>query len=167
MKTLILLLFFSFNFSFAQTQDETAIRKLMDDFMQSIKTRDEAKYASLFQEPVLWTGIYNDRTQAKRLEKNPKAEYYFTDDYKTFIRSFKDDKSEEKFDNIKIIEDGAIASANFDYSFWYDGKMENWGKEIWTLMKIHGTWKITSVTFSMDLTKYFPQPSLKERTKKQ
>jgi hypothetical protein len=45
--------------------------------------------------------------------------------------------------------------------------MENWGKEIWTLMKIHGIWKITSVTFSMDLTEYFPQPSLKERTKKQ
>ncbi|MCT2408914.1 nuclear transport factor 2 family protein [Chryseobacterium antibioticum] len=167
MKTLILLLFFSFTFSFAQTQDETAICKLMDEFMQCIKTRDEVKFASLFQEPVLWTGIYNDRTQAKRLEKNPKAEYYFTDDYKAFIKSFKDDKSEEKFDNIKIIEDGAIASANFDYSFWYDGKMENWGKEIWTLMKIHGTWKITSVTFSMDLAKYFPQPSLKERTKKQ
>lgn len=167
MKPLILLLFLSFNFSFAQTQDETAIRKLMDEFMQCIRTRDEARFSSLFQEPVLWTGIYTDRTQAKRLEKDAKAEYYFTDDYKAFIRSFKDDKSEERFDNIKIIEDGAIASANFDYSFWYDGKMENWGKEIWTLMKIHGTWKITSVTFSMDLAKYFPQPSLKERTKKQ
>ncbi|MGC5743948.1 DUF4440 domain-containing protein [Chryseobacterium sp. NFX27] len=167
MKTLILALFLSFNFSFAQTQDETEIRKVMEEFMQCIKTRDEAKFVSLFQDPVLWTGIYKDRTQAKRLEKNPKAEYYFTDDYKAFIRGFKDDKSEEKFDNIKIIEDGAVASANFDYSFWYDGKMENWGKEIWTLMKIHGKWKITSVTFSMDLTEYFPQPSLKERTKKQ
>ncbi|KFF01925.1 nuclear transport factor 2 family protein [Chryseobacterium luteum] len=167
MKPLILLLFLSFNFSFAQIRDETAIRKLMDEFMQCIRTRDEARFSSLFQEPVLWTGIYTDRTQAKRLEKDPKAEYYFTDDYKAFIRSFKDDKSEERFDNIKIIEDGAIASASFDYSFWYDGKMENWGKEIWTLMKIHGTWKITSVTFSMDLAKYFPQPSLKERTKKQ
>ncbi|REC46451.1 nuclear transport factor 2 family protein [Chryseobacterium pennipullorum] len=166
MKKLLLLWVLSFNFSLAQTKDETEILKVMNDFMESIKTRNEAQYLSLFQEPVLWTGIYRDRTHAKRLEKNPKAEYYFADDYKAFIKSFKDEKSEEKFDNIKIIEDGAVASANFDYSFWYDGKMENWGKEIWTLMKINGAWKITSVTFSMDLTNYFPQPSLKERTKK-
>ncbi|OCA76867.1 hypothetical protein BBH99_11790 [Chryseobacterium contaminans] len=166
MKRLLLLLVLSFNFSFAQTRDEKEIRKVMNNFMESIKTRNEAQYLSLFQEPVLWTGIYKDRTQAKRLEKNPKAEYYFADDYKAFIKGFKDDKSEEKFDNIKIVEDGAVASANFDYSFWYDGKMENWGKEIWTLMKINGIWKITSVTFSMDLAKYFPQPSLNERTKK-
>lgn len=166
MKRLLLLFVLSFNLSFAQTKDETEIRKVMNDFMESIKTRNEIQYLSLFQEPVLWTGIYKDRTQAKRLEKNPKAEYYFADDYKAFIKGFKDDKSEEKFDNIKIVEDGAVASANFDYSFWYDGKMENWGKEIWTLMKINGIWKITSVTFSMDLAKYFPQPSLNERTKK-
>ncbi|MBP2616151.1 nuclear transport factor 2 family protein [Chryseobacterium jejuense] len=166
MKKLLLLLVLSFNFSFAQTKDETEILKVMNDFMESIKTRNETQYLSLFQEPVLWTGIYKDRTQAKRLEKNPKAEYYFADDYKAFIKGFKDDKSEEKFDNIKIVEDGAVASANFDYSFWYNGKMENWGKEIWTLMKINGIWKITSVTFSMDLAKYFPQPSLNERTKK-
>lgn len=166
MKRLLLLFVLSFNLSFAQTKDETEIRKVMNDFMESIKTRNETQYLSLFQEPVLWTGIYKDRTQAKRLEKNPKAEYYFADDYKAFIKGFKDDKSEEKFDNIKIVEDGAVASVNFDYSFWYDGKMENWGKEIWTLMKINGIWKITSVTFSMDLAKYFPQPSLNERTKK-
>lgn len=166
MKRLLLLFVLSFNLSFAQTKDETEIRKVMNDFMESIKTRNETQYLSLFQEPVLWTGIYKDRTQAKRLEKNPKAEYYFADDYKAFIKGFKDDKSEEKFDNIKIVEDGAVASANFDYSFWYDGKMENWGREIWTLMKINGIWKITSVTFSMDLAKYFPQPSLNERTKK-
>lgn len=166
MKKLVLLFLLSFSFSFAQTKDETEIRKLMDDFMACIKTKDEAKYLSLFQEPVLWIGIYKERSQEKRKEKSPTAGAYFTDDYKAFIKSFSDDKSEEKFDNIKIIEDGAIASANFDYSFWYDGKMENWGKEIWTLMKINGVWKITSVTFSMDLTKYFPQPSLNERTKK-
>ncbi|EJL72703.1 Cif family virulence factor [Chryseobacterium populi] len=166
MKSVLLLLLLGFNLCFAQTKDETEIRKVMDDFMGCIKTRDEAKFISLFQEPVLWKGIFTERTHAKRLEKNPKAESYFTDDYKAFIRGFKDDKAEEKFDNIKIIEDGSIASANFDYSFWYDGKMSNWGKEIWTLMKINGSWKITSVTFSMDLTKYFPQPSLQERTKK-
>ncbi|WP_172277726.1 nuclear transport factor 2 family protein [Chryseobacterium sp. LAM-KRS1] len=166
MKYLIFFFVLIANFLFAQTNDEIAIRKVMDDFMTSIKTRDESKFLSLFQEPVLWTGTYSERTQLKRLEKNPKAESHFTDDYKTFVKGFKDDKSEEKFDNIRIIEDGSIASANFDYSFWYDGKMSNWGKEIWTLMKISGIWKITSVTFSMDLTQYFQQPSLKERTQK-
>ncbi|GAA5090456.1 hypothetical protein GCM10023210_16570 [Chryseobacterium ginsengisoli] len=166
MKKLIVLFLLSCSFVLAQTKDEVAIRKVMDDFMGSIKTRNDVIFMSLFQEPVLWTGMFTERTQARRLEKNPKATSFFTDDYKAFIKSFKDDKSEEKFDNIKIIEDGSIASANFDYSFWYDGKMENWGKEIWTLMKINGVWKITSVSFSMDLTKYYQQPSLQERTKK-
>ncbi|MBT2623359.1 nuclear transport factor 2 family protein [Chryseobacterium sp. ISL-6] len=166
MKYIFLLFILSSSIFFAQTKDEVAIRKVMNDFMECIKNRNEEKFLSLFQEPVLWTGIYTDRTQAKRLEKNPQAEAYFSDNYKTFIAGFKDDKSEEKFDHIKIIEDGSIASANFDYSFWYDGKMSNWGKEIWTLMKIKGIWKITSVSFSMDLTKYYPQPSLKERTQK-
>ena len=63
------------------------------------------------------------------------------------------------------IEDGNVASANFDYSFWYKGKMLNWGKEIWTLVKINGVWKITTVIFSMDMTEYYHQPSLKERLK--
>lgn len=166
MKKLFILFLLSSSFIFAQTKDEIAIRKMMDDFMGCIKTRDEAKFVSLFQQPVLWTGIFTERTQEKRLTKNPKAKSFFTDDYKAFIKSFNDDKSEEKFDNIKIIEDGSIASANFDYSFWYGGKMENWGKEIWTLMKTNGVWKITSVSFSMDLTKYYSQPSLKERNKK-
>jgi ketosteroid isomerase-like protein len=166
MKIFLVLFLLSFNCIFAQSKDEIAIRKVMDEFMGCIKSRDEAKFLSLFQDPVLWTGTFTARTHAKLLEKDPKAESFFTDDYKAFIRSFKDDKSEEKFDNIKIIEDGSIASANFDYSFWNDGKMENWGKEIWTLMKINGVWKISSVSFSMDLTKYYPQPSLKERTKK-
>ena len=43
--------------------------------------------------------------------------------------------------------------------------MLNWGKEIWTLVKINGVWKITTVIFSMDMTEYYHQPSLKERLK--
>jgi len=164
-KFFVLFLFYS-SFAFAQTKDEIAIRTMMDDFMNCIKTRDEAKFVSLFQDPVIWTGVYTDRTFKKVVTEYPDEKIYFTDNYKAFIKSFKDNKSEEKFDNVKIIQDGSIASANFDYSFWHDDKMLNWGKEIWTLMKTDGKWKITSVSFSMDLTKYYPQPSLKERTKK-
>lgn len=166
MKKLFALFLFCSSFAFAQTKDETDIRKIMDDFMNCIKSRDEVKFVSLFHEPVLWTGVYTDRTYKKVVADYPNEKSYFTDDYKAFIKSFKDNKSEEKFDNVEIIEDGSIASANFDYSFWHDGKMLNWGKEIWTLIKTDSKWKITSVSFSMDLTKYYEQPSLQERTKK-
>lgn len=166
MRKILILLLLSCNFIFGQTKNEKDIRQVMTDFMNCIKTRDEAKFVSLFQEPVLWTGVYTERTYKKVLEKDSNEKSFFTDNYKAFIKSFKDNKSEERFDNVKIIEDGSIASANFDYSFWYDGKMLNWGKEIWTLMKINGLWKITSVSFSMDMTEYYAQPSLQDRLKK-
>lgn len=162
-KLMLLALCVSFTFCFSQTQDEKDIRKVMDTFLEAVNTRDNEKFNSLFHEHVLSIGNFTERTQKSRIKNGEKGPSYFLDDYKTVISNLKDDKSKEKFDNIKIIEDGTVASANFDYSFWYDGKMTDWGREIWTLLKIDGKWKITSITYSMELTKYYPQPPLKNR----
>lgn len=143
------------------TEVEKKITTVMHDFMQAIMNKDSVKFYSLFHaEPIAWVGSYKDKTQAGRLLKNSKAKSYFTDDYKSFIRGIISDKesSEEKFYNVKIVGDESIANLSFDYSFWFDGKKSNWGKESWGLIKVEGKWKITSVLFSMDLESVNPEP---------
>jgi len=164
-KYLILAVFIS-QISFSHTQNKEALKQVLNTFMVSIVKSDSISFYGLFLEKsVNWVGIYKDKSQQKRWENDPKSDTFFTDNYKSFFRSVKGGNCEEKFDNIEIIEDGNLASINFDYTFWFKKKMLNWGKEFWHLIKIDGKWKITSVVFSMELTKYFPQPTLKERKK--
>jgi len=166
MRKISLSLLFICQIGFSQTNNKKELTKVLDTFMRSIVKSDSIAFYDLFiDKTVNWIGIYKDKSQQKRIEDDPKSEVYFADDYKAFFRSVKGGNSEEKFDNIQIIEDGNLASITFDYSFWYKQKMFNWGKEFWHLIKIDGKWKITSVVFSMELTKYLPQPSLKERKK--
>lgn len=143
---------------------EKEITNVMHDFMQAIMNKDSVTFYSLFHvEPIAWAGTYKDKTQATRLQKNSKAKSYFRDDYKDFIRGIIGDKesSEEKFYNVKIVCDESIASLSFDYSFWFDGKKSNWGKESWGLIKTEGKWKITSVLFSMEFENINPEPKRK------
>lgn len=36
----------------------------------------------------------------------------------------------------------------FDYSFWKDSNMTNWGNEFWCFIKVDGRWKITGIVYS-------------------
>ncbi len=168
MKLLAFYLVFALQASFLHAQPKAGdakkeITKVMHDFMRAIIDKDSATFYSLFHtEPIAWVGSYKDKTQANRLQKNSKAKSYFTDDYKSFIRGIIGDKesSEEKFYNVNIVCDESIAGLSFDYSFWFDGKKSNWGKESWGLIKVDGKWKITSVLFSMEFENVNPEPKL-------
>lgn len=163
-RTIIIIIISSIiNTSFGQQKNASQkdINLVIKTFMRCIVEKDSVTFYGLFHSnPVAWVGVYKDRTQQKRLEKDSTAEDSFTDNYKDFYRSLSNPQKryEEQFDNIRIIEDGSIASATFDYSFWFEGKMFNWGSEHWGLIKTNGKWKITSVIFSMELTKYFEKP---------
>lgn len=165
MKLLAFFLVFTSQASFMHAQPkagnaEKEITQVMHDFMRAIINKDSTAFYSLFHaEPIAWVGTYKDRTQATRLQKNSKAKSYFTDDYKNFIRGIISDKGscEEKFYNTRIVCDESIASLSFDYSFWFDGKKSNWGKESWGLVKVNGAWKITSVLFSMEFENISPE----------
>jgi hypothetical protein len=164
MKTAItiLLLFVSLNFISAQqtSKDKEEIHQLLNSFMQSIVKKDSVTFNSLFFEGnVNWIGVIKEKSQAKRIEVNPSiVKNYFTSTYTSFIQSIlRDKKSEEKFENIVIQNDDAIASVTFDYSFWSEDSMTNWGNEYWQLVKINGQWKISSVLFSIEISKYYPK----------
>lgn len=164
MKIIItLLLIVSLNSVSAQetTEDQQEIHKILNTFMQSIIKKDSVTFNSLFFEGhVNWIGVINEKSQAKRIEAKPTiTKNYFTDTHQSFIESIvKDKKSEEKFENIVIANDDAVASVTFDYTFWSEDSMENWGKEYWQLVKVGGKWKISSILFSMEFSKYYPKP---------
>lgn len=145
--------------NFGSTNPE--INKLMQDFMRAISQKDSTLFYSLFYDgPVAWTGVYKQQTYASQVKENPKELIYFTDNYRAFIRWIvKEKKSlEEQFYHTTLVCDDALASVNFDYSFWIDGKKSNWGKESWGLIRIDGRWKITSVLFSLELQTVVPEP---------
>ncbi|GAA6769071.1 hypothetical protein AAFH68_50340 [Flavobacterium sp. CGRL1] len=158
----ILLLFVSLNFISAQqtSKDKEEIHQLLNSFMQSIVKKDSVTFNSLFfKGNVNWIGVIKEKSQAKTIKDNPSiVKNYFTSTYTSFIQSIlRDKKSEEKFENIVIQNDDAIASVTFDYSFWSEDSMTNWGNEYWQLVKINGQWKISSVLFSIEISKYYPK----------
>ena len=159
--------------SYAQqnTDNHKEITALINNYSKSVIERDSTEFYSLFNDDtVTWCAALKDKSQAKEIEKSgikSARSNYFSGSYQAFIRSlFRYRSTEDKFDNIKIIEDGTVASVSMDYSFWADNKMTNWGGKYLLLIKRGGKWKITSVIYSLELTDYFEQPKLKERQRR-
>jgi hypothetical protein len=142
------------------TSDKAELRKVLDIFMNSLKTKDSLSLYNLFYEGnVTWVGVYKNNTQQKRIAKDSNSLDYKIEDYKTWFRSTTiGANKEEKFYNVNIDTDGYIASITFDFSFWVGGKKGLWGKESWGLVKINQQWKITSVIFSMEQENILPEP---------
>ncbi|NML23565.1 nuclear transport factor 2 family protein [Pseudoflavitalea sp. G-6-1-2] len=158
--SVLLSLLFCLQFSFAQgSNDEEAIRKVLDTFMDCIIKRDSTRFYPLFhKDPVSWAGSIMPATHQNDLKRNEKARDYFASDYKSFIRSIYEANCEEKFYNIRINHDGYAATVFFDYSFWLSGKKLNWGAESWGMIKTNGEWKIVSVIFSVEEEAVRPEP---------
>lgn len=170
-KTLSIIFLISVQQLHAQqtTDNKKEIGKIIDKYIKCVIEKDSVTFYSLFNDgPVTWCAAIKDRSQAKEVERiGAKAgSNYFFGSYKGFLRSlFRYKSTEDKFDNIQIIEDGTVASVTMDYSFWANNKMTNWGGKYLGLIKRDGKWKITSVIFSLELIDYFEQPTLKERQK--
>jgi hypothetical protein len=155
--------------SYAQktVDNKKEINVLINKYIQSVIERDSTTFYDLFNDgTVNWCAAIKDKSQAKEVEEKGTAarNSYFSGTYKGFLRSlFRYKSTEDKFDNIRIVEDGTVASVTMDYSFWANNKMTNWGSKYLALIKRDGKWKITSVIYSLELTDYFAQPTLKER----
>jgi len=165
---ILLVIILTTTFIFGQNNnksDKDDIKKVINIFMACLVKKDSIKFYNLFNaDPVVWVGVYKDKTQQDRLKKDSTKRNFFVSNYKSFYRSISEiGADEEKFYNIKINNDESIAIVSFDYSFWEKGQKINWGKESWHLAKIKDNWKITSVIFSMDFEKINPEP--KKRNK--
>ena len=163
----ILFLIISSGLTAQERSSKENLKLFVKDYFNVINGKDSTSISTfLYDENVSWVGTYKQKTYEELSHHHHKLKPTFSGNFKNFKSDLSEGKnSEVKYDNVKIIEDGRVASVNFDYSFWENAKMQNWGREIWTMVKFNNRWKITSVLFSMEQVKYNPQPPLKERLK--
>ena len=99
-----------------------------------------------------WYSVASERELQQRRAHKPDAARFRASDYDTFARSIEQSKAaeEERFSNIRIHTDGAVASVHFDFVYLSDGKPANQGQEAWHLIRTDAGWKIVSLIYSVD-----------------
>ncbi len=156
-----LLLFTQLSFSSTLSDDEQ-LQKIVQDFENSITTIDRSKYFGLFYDgTVSWVGVSstNDfkksQSQAAAAKKKGQESWVpmktYPGDHVHFFDVIVSGMKDHKmiFENIKIQQDGDVASAYLDYSLLVKGAKTNWGRKSLLLVKAESGWKINSVIFSI------------------
>jgi hypothetical protein len=165
MKKFILvvsILFFT-QMSFANTHsDDEQLHKIVKDFENSINTINRAQYFSLFYDgTVSWVGVSSTNDYEKNKNKAEVAKLKGQESWspmKTYpgdhvhffdviVSGMKDHKM--MFENIKIQQDGDVASVYLDYNHYVKGTKVNWGTKSLLLVKSKNGWKMNSVIFSI------------------
>lgn len=131
--------------------DIQAIEQVTVDFRTALKTKD-AKLLStlLLNDKILFVSPRSPANVRKQRETNVHADGVTSgaQDFMRFVATSKV-PIEERFFNIKILQDGHLAWVTFDFDFLEDGKVENYGVEVWQMIKdAAGVWKILSVVWS-------------------
>ncbi|WP_271783149.1 hypothetical protein [Aquimarina algiphila] len=157
------LTFLSF-FSNAQSSDVTnhKLEQVIEGFRTSIIEHNNfEKFSNLFlHDSITWASIFTNKSKEMVAKKMP--DFVFTSsDYKTFYNNLADG-SEEKFYNIKMDVRDQFATISFDYTLAVNSTIQNWGTEYWSLMLVNNSWKITSVTWSMNIEKVEKCPFVSE-----
>jgi hypothetical protein len=139
-------------------RDTQAIKRVVETFRISILNKDKATYMNLFfsnrPEGISWQAVVDDAALAKVQRDRPqaiKARHIPTNNFVSLIDSVIDSKvpEEERILNLSIDTDGEIATASFDYEYLSAGKVANWGKEQWLLVRTEQGWKIFSVVYTI------------------
>ncbi len=138
---------------FINAQNKNSNRKLkqvIEDFRTSIiEHNDVEKFSNLFlHDSITWSAIFSNKTKKMALKQMPDFTFHSTN-YETFYENLKEN-TEEKFYEVEINERSEFATISFDYTLSINSKIQNWGTEYWSLILINDTWKITSVTWTMN-----------------
>ena len=129
------------------------IAAVITDFEQAIIEKDQTKFLKLFLYPeVTWVGVLSAERYSKMRKTNPdiiKAPYGPQHTPASFIAKIAATQGRiaETFQNVKIDTDGTVASVSFDFTFSYDGKVSNAGREHWLLVNTSEGWKIAAVVW--------------------
>ena len=143
----------------APNADEKELRAILDEFMRCIAEKDKAAFLELFTaDSITWVGVTEPIFRTAILKRMPDHQGFRFSSHVKFIDWICSSESriEEKFWNIEIAHDAAVAAVSFDFTFNENDVVTNWGKESWHLIKTRKGWKICSVIFTNTHTKYNP-----------
>jgi hypothetical protein len=132
--------------------DVAAINAVVEQFKAAIIARDGKTLGSLFlQDHDSWLQVADEGVWAKVKARNPKARKVIPSSWKKFSEFIQtsDKPVEERFYNVRVDTNGAVASVWFDFDFLVDGKVTNRGSESWQMVRAEDGWKISSMLFSM------------------
>jgi hypothetical protein len=153
-SSLCLLTALSFHAHADDNSNHNAISEVIEAFKLSIQNKDQALFLSLFHDQnISWVGVISDKTLEALMAIDPKFKQQpkiMNSTPKQFIQGIAESnqQSKELFKNINITQDGEVASVSFDYDFYKDDKLSNYGQEHWQLVKTKKGWKINAVNFS-------------------
>ncbi|WP_169301357.1 alpha/beta hydrolase family protein [Pontimicrobium aquaticum] len=148
-----ILVIFLFFISLTNAQSEE-INEVIEDFRLGIlNLESEKEWSKLFlHDSITWAMVREGKTETERNNSNPNFRFFSSDPISFFrFLKGKNQKFEEKFYDVSISNTEKFATVEFLYSFNENGKILNWGKEYWSLLKVKGDWKITSVTWTENL----------------
>lgn len=133
--------------------DRAQIQKVVEAFRTALTAKDKSTIGSLFMPSGgSWMKVLSDDVYPRENAKQPNTEKLQPGNYQQFLDFLGTDQHrlEEKFHNVHIDTDGAIASVYFDYTFVIDDKEHHRGSEAWQLVKTGDGWKINAMCYSVD-----------------
>lgn len=135
----------------AAESDQAQIEQVIARFQAAIIAHDAKGLETLFlAEGGSWFEVLGEDAFQRIKARKPDLSRVHPDSYRhfaTFVGGAKQ-PIEEKFDNVRIHTDGAVASVYFDFVFLVDGKRSNVGSETWQLVHTNHGWKISAMAYS-------------------
>jgi len=132
--------------------DVKAIQTIVEQFKAAIVARDGKTLGNLFvQDHDSWLSVADEAKWAKVKAVKPQARKVLPSSWKKFAEFIQqsDKPVEERFYNVRIDTNGAVASVWFDFDFLIDGKVTNRGSESWQMVRAEDGWKISSMLYSV------------------
>ncbi|MBY0241847.1 MAG: nuclear transport factor 2 family protein [Burkholderiaceae bacterium] len=136
----------------AAPADVAAIQDVVRQFQAAIIAKDGQTLGRLFlADHNSWLTVLDDAEYAKAKARDPKVAKVHASTWKAFADFVSSAKVplEERFYNVRIETNGAVASVYFDFDFLSDGNVTNRGSEAWQMVRDEQGWKIGAMVFSI------------------
>lgn len=136
----------------AAPADAAALRLVVQQFQSAIVARDGAALGALFlPDHNSWLTVLDDAAFAAAKARNPAAKKVSASTWQEFVAFVGSTKKpvEERFRNVHVASNGAVASVYFDFDFLVDGVVTNRGAESWQLVQTENGWKISAMLYSI------------------
>lgn len=135
----------------AQPADVAAINQVVEQFKAAIIAHDGDAIRKLFlKDHDSWLSVADAAMWSEVKARNPAARKVVPSTMEKFAEFVQTSPKaiEERFYNVRIDTNGAVAAVWFDFDFLIDGKVGNRGSESWQLVRAEDGWKISAMLYS-------------------
>lgn len=143
----------------SKASDEIVV--LIHNFQEAISKKDSVLLSKIFfdkNSPVI--GVMSDSTEMSIKRNVSEFQGLTVSNSQRFIKEICSSSNQlsEKFANTKIEIDDKIATVRFDYAFFENGEVYQWGQESWSLVYAEEQWLISGINFTIRFPSIEPPP---------